>query len=124
MALFEDALAHVEGADLGPRLAFGALTEHVELALNVTEDDIIAVHGAKTRPHASGIPPRQQSETVVLDLMDPARADRRLQGGTGQARFDEAVQARERDTQQHGAHNWAALGSESSRMSFAAEVWA
>jgi hypothetical protein len=75
---------------------------------------------AGEKPHAGGVPARQQPKTVVLDLMDPAPAGGRLQGWAGLARFDETVQARRRDTQQHSPLRWTALAGESSRMLFAA----
>jgi hypothetical protein len=45
---------------------------------------------AGVEPHALGVAPRQDAEAVVLDLVQPICAGRRLLGWGWQARLDEA----------------------------------
>jgi len=46
--------------------------------------EIVAV--AREEPHALGVLPSHNAEAVVLDLVNPTRADWRLFGCTGEAR--------------------------------------
>ena len=46
--------------------------------------------GMPKRTHAPAIPQRYDAEAIVLDFVQPVRADRRLFGWGWQARLDEA----------------------------------
>jgi hypothetical protein len=50
--------------------------------------EIVAIAGVE--PHARGVPPCQDAEAVVLDLVQPVRAARRGLGRRREAGFDKA----------------------------------
>jgi hypothetical protein len=61
---------------------------------------VVAVAGEK--PHAPGIPAHQQSEAVVLDLMEPPVTSGRFQRWARQAGLAEVGEGNA--AQQHGRH--------------------
>jgi hypothetical protein len=52
---------------------------------------------ARQQPNASGVAARHEAKAVLLDLVQPARAARRLVGGCREAGLDEAG-AQQHDT--------------------------
>jgi hypothetical protein len=77
---------------------------------------VVAVAGEK--PHAPGIPAHQQSEAVVLDLMEPPVTSGRFSAGLGRQGSQRSGKATRRNNM--AGINEPARAGESSRMLFAA----
>ena len=70
--------------DAGPQTQLSQSLDNQRKALGQV------VAGPAIEPHARAVLARDHPEAVVLDLVQPLLAGRRLQGGAGKARRDEA----------------------------------